>query len=125
MTRKGNLVLPAITLDRTATTAAYRQLANQLAAAIRRGTLDGAQLPSTRMLARTLGISRNTVLAAYDELAARGLIETRRGSGTRVPRVTEAPMGAFAVLSMLRDAQYPARTLGIADVDGAPIYLVY
>ena len=46
----------------------------------------GARLLSTRALARTLGVSRNTVLNAYDALAADALLAARRGSGTRVSR---------------------------------------
>src|SRR5689334_22364199 len=44
----------------------------------------GARLPSSRSLARTLGVSRNTVLTAYDELAARSLVRSRRRSGIYV-----------------------------------------
>ena len=125
MSRRRNLMVPPIALDRAAPIAVYRQLARQLADAIRRGTLDGARLPSTRVLAPLLGISRNTVLAAYDELAASGLIESRRGSGTRVPRQARASASPLAPLQVLRDAQYPARTIGIVDVDGGSIYLTY
>jgi GntR family transcriptional regulator/MocR family aminotransferase len=44
----------------------------------------GARLPSTRELSARLGISRNTVQAAYDELSAQGYLEAQVGSGTRV-----------------------------------------
>lgn len=125
MSRPRNLMLPPIALDRASQVAVYRQLARQLADAIRRGELEGARLPSTRVLAPLLGISRNTVLAAYDELAASGLIEARRGSGTRVPRQPRASAPPLAPLQVLRDAQYPARTIGIVDMDGGSIYLSY
>ena len=44
----------------------------------------GARLPSTRALATTLGLARNTVHGAYDQLLAEGYLETRHGSGTYV-----------------------------------------
>ena len=72
-------------LDRASERALHLQLANQLRQAILDGLLvGGTQLPSTRSLAETLGVSRNVVLAAYDELFAEGYTETRRGSGTYV-----------------------------------------
>jgi DNA-binding transcriptional MocR family regulator len=61
------------------------QLVRLLESAIQRGWIgNGAKLPSTRALAEALGVSRNTVIAAYDELTARGLIEGRRGAGVHV-----------------------------------------
>jgi len=41
----------------------------------------GGKLPSTRKLADELSLSRNTVTAAYEQLAAEGYIESRLGSG--------------------------------------------
>ncbi|MEY9992638.1 GntR family transcriptional regulator/MocR family aminotransferase [Streptomyces sp. V4I8] len=53
--------------------------------AVRDGRLaSGTQLPATRRLAGELGISRNTVKAAYDQLVAEGYLTARQGSGTRV-----------------------------------------
>jgi GntR family transcriptional regulator/MocR family aminotransferase len=53
--------------------------------AIRSGRLSrGTRLPATRTLARDLGVSRGTVLAAYAQLAAEGWVAGRRGSGTVV-----------------------------------------
>lgn len=124
MNCRSDVVVPPIVLDAAAPVAIYLQLARQLADAIRAGALDGAHLPATRTLASLLGISRNTVLAAYDELVARGLIEARRGSGTRVPSGARSRWG-FGPLPMLRDAQYPARTLPVVDMDGASIYITY
>jgi GntR family transcriptional regulator/MocR family aminotransferase len=44
----------------------------------------GARLPSTRSLAGDLGVSRNVVMLAYDQLLGEGYAEARRGSGTIV-----------------------------------------
>ena len=46
-----------------------------------RSLLPGEKLPSVRGLAAATGISKSTVVEAYDRLAAAGLIEARRGSG--------------------------------------------
>jgi GntR family transcriptional regulator/MocR family aminotransferase len=64
-------------------------LQRRLYLALREAILDGrlaegAALASSRSLARQLGVARNTVLAAYDLLAAEGFIEGRQGSATRV-----------------------------------------
>jgi DNA-binding FadR family transcriptional regulator len=45
----------------------------------------GARLPSIRALADSLGVSKSTVVEAYDRLAAEGLIVARPGSGFYVP----------------------------------------
>lgn len=41
----------------------------------------GSRLPSTRKLARQLGVARNTVVLAYEQLTGEGFIETRERSG--------------------------------------------
>ena len=43
-----------------------------------------SQLPSTRSMAKTLGVSRITTLSAYERLTAEGLLYTRPGGGTFV-----------------------------------------
>ena len=59
-----------------------RSLHGQLRAAIRCGRLaPGLRLPATRALAQHLGISRNSVVAAYELLAVEGHIAARTGSG--------------------------------------------
>jgi len=63
----------------------YCQLYDQLRQAILEQRLPaGTRLPSTRTLARTLGVSRNTVLNAYEALIADALLVARKGSGTHV-----------------------------------------
>ena len=44
----------------------------------------GTQMPSTRVLAQELGVSRNTVLAAFSQLAAEGYLTSRAGAGSFV-----------------------------------------
>lgn len=44
----------------------------------------GDRLPAERTLATGISVARGTVVAAYSELAARGAVERRQGSGTRV-----------------------------------------
>lgn len=63
----------------------FRRLTRAVASAVDRGTLArGSRLPADRRLARALGVSRGTVVAAYDALVADGVVERRRGSGTFV-----------------------------------------
>ncbi len=60
-------------------------LESALRDAVRAGRLAaGTRLPSSRSLSSDLGISRNTVAAAYAQLTAEGWFEARQGSGTRV-----------------------------------------
>ncbi|GAA3037364.1 hypothetical protein GCM10020000_14070 [Streptomyces olivoverticillatus] len=63
----------------------YQRLTEAFVRAVRSGDLcTGDRLPSERRLADALSVSRATVVAAYDALRGSGLVETRRGSGTRV-----------------------------------------
>lgn len=65
----------------------YRQLYREVRSAVLAGRLTpGARLPSTRSLAADLGVSRNTVLQAFEQLGAEGFLESRVGFGTRVAR---------------------------------------
>jgi GntR family transcriptional regulator/MocR family aminotransferase len=62
----------------------------QLRAAILDGRLGpGSRLPSTRGLAGRLAVGRNTVLAAYDRLAAEGFLVGRVGAGSYVSAAIE------------------------------------
>jgi DNA-binding transcriptional regulator YhcF (GntR family) len=100
------------------------QIVRQLQEAIEAGRVArGTRLPSTRSLARTLGVSRNTVLTAYEELAARGFVRSRRGAGMYV--FVPATVFAFDLRSLLRDAQYPSSTIVLHDPDGNPISVAY
>lgn len=69
----------------TGTGPLYRRLADGIRRAIDGGALlPGQRIPSERRLAGTLRLSRTTIVAAYEALRDVGLIESRRGSGTRV-----------------------------------------
>jgi GntR family transcriptional regulator/MocR family aminotransferase len=71
--------------ERNAATPLYRQLHGALRGAILAGHLrPGERLPSSRMLAASLGCSRNTVAEAYELLAAEGYLEGRVGAGSFV-----------------------------------------
>ena len=62
------------------------QLQQQLYRSIRKGRLpSGTRLPSSRRLARQLGVARITVINAYDELISHGYIKSRPRSGYFVP----------------------------------------
>ncbi|MEV8531854.1 PLP-dependent aminotransferase family protein [Streptomyces sp. NPDC051211] len=66
----------------------YRRLADALHAAVRTGDLaPGDRLPAERALAAALGVSRATVVSAYDVLRGSGAADSRRGSGTRITRL--------------------------------------
>jgi GntR family transcriptional regulator / MocR family aminotransferase len=74
-----------ITLDRGRGTPLRAQLEDQFRKAIRSGRLGrGEQVPSSRVLASMLGLSRGLVQEAYAQLQAEGYLVTRPGSATRV-----------------------------------------
>jgi GntR family transcriptional regulator/MocR family aminotransferase len=61
------------------------QIEDQLRGAIRDGALrPGARVPSTRDLARQVGVSRRVVVDAYAQLAAEGYLSLRQGARPRV-----------------------------------------
>jgi GntR family transcriptional regulator / MocR family aminotransferase len=96
-------------LDRDGGQPLRSQLEAGLRDAIREGRLRaGERLPSSRELARELGVSRGLVQECYGQLLSEGYLDSRVGSATRVaPRaypVPEAAPGAPA-----RDLADPAR----------------
>jgi GntR family transcriptional regulator len=75
-------------LDGDSGVPAYRQIIDQVTAAIARGVLkSGDQLPTVRQLAVDLSINPNTVIRAYRELEIRGVLETQQGTGTFIGQV--------------------------------------
>jgi GntR family transcriptional regulator / MocR family aminotransferase len=74
-----------VALDRNAPEALRTQLETGLRDAIRAGRLGpDERLPSTRELARALGVSRGLVVECFDQLQAEGYLVTRAGSAARV-----------------------------------------
>ncbi len=82
----------------------YRRIYEHLRRAILDGELQaGRRLPSSRELAGELGLSRNVVVVAYEQLLAEGYVEGRVGAGTFVA----APLPE---VSPTRDPRPAART---------------
>jgi GntR family transcriptional regulator/MocR family aminotransferase len=97
-------ILAAAPLDRDSATPLFRQLYDHLKEAILAGTLGpAARLPATRELGRMLAVSRQTVLAAYDQLTAEGYLRGEVGKGTFVSESlpASAPGPAPALLRPL------------------------
>ncbi|GJG96942.1 PLP-dependent aminotransferase family protein [Cupriavidus pauculus] len=70
-----------------------RQLVQALRDAVACGDLKpGESLPSTRALAEALGVSRGTVVEAFEQLVAEGVCTAQHGAGTRVAALTPAPV---------------------------------
>jgi DNA-binding transcriptional regulator YhcF (GntR family) len=70
-----------------------RALHQQLRAAIVDGRLrPGLRMPSTRALASSHGVSRNTAVAAYDLLLSEGYVSMRQGSGCYVAQALSRPL---------------------------------
>src|ERR1700686_4527901 len=113
-------------------------LCGQLYAALRREIIDGRlaagqRIPSSRVLARHLPASRNTLLQAFERLVSEGYLIGRVGSGTRVARpqprtyLSELPRPAStknkSFRQIVRESFYPASTACLRDSDGNVIYL--
>ena len=103
------LVLPARDRGVTATRWLY--------AAVRAGILEGrlrpeTRVPSTRELGRSYGLSRGTIIAAFDQLKSEGYLEAKVGSGTYVSRILpDRPLRAAPTPVRLAATRGPARRL--------------
>ena len=86
--------IDGIVIDRSIAANLHRQLYSQLRGLIERRILpSGTALPSTRLLTKDLAVGRNTVIAAYEQLALEGYLLMRRGSP---PLVMDLPTPATA-----------------------------
>lgn len=94
----------------------------------------GERLPSSRGLARMLGLSRNTVLTVYDRLSDEGYVVAKVGCGTHVkcplarPRPTflaavEGRKGIGRFAAILQKSHYPLRFTSFQDCHGNLLYL--
>jgi GntR family transcriptional regulator/MocR family aminotransferase len=105
MKKRSSDVLTQFVVERRSLIPLHEQLYRSLRRAIRSGRLPaGARLPSSRTLAGRIGVSRNTVLYAYESLIADGFAEGKVGAGTHVAPVRR-------------------RSAKLCDPDGNPIHV--
>lgn len=93
-TKRQTFPLDMLTVDRTSATPLSHQLYAALVAMIRDHRLAaGSELPSTRALAADLGLGRNTIVTAYDQLITEGYLSNRMGAR---PVIVDLPDGPHA-----------------------------
>ena len=98
----------ALSIDRQRTGSIAVQLGQQLRELILSGRMRRlARLPSSRALAIDLGISRATVVHAYEQLASEGYVEGRHGAGMFVSAALPEQM----LQSGISLTRLPARSL--------------
>src|SRR3954463_9075817 len=108
-----------LSLERGSGTRLGAQIEGTLRDAIRSGQLrPGAGVPSTRDLARQLGVSRRIVVDAYAQLAAEGYLTLRQGARPHVSE-TAAEAGEAVALTPARPPRYDFRP-SVPDVSTFP-----
>ncbi|MEG0306501.1 MAG: PLP-dependent aminotransferase family protein [Clostridium sp.] len=94
----------------------YIQIERHITLGIKRGELKkNSKLPSTRESSKLLGISRNSVISAYEDLESKGIIITKPGIGTFILMEYETQCQEYNVdfLSKVNDYGYTLRNLDI------------
>lgn len=103
---------PAVEIDLRSPVPPFEQIRARIADLVAAGELPaGTRLPSVRTLAGDLCIAPNTVVRAYRELEAAGVVHTARGKGTVVADAPPAPDDA-AVGAAVERAVALARAAG-------------
>jgi len=89
MTKRGaSAPFTIVSIDHSSPVPLFRQLYEGVRTAILSGQLAaGVRVPSTRALAHEVGVSRHTVLTAFELLLDEGYVEGRRGAGTYIARI--------------------------------------
>ncbi len=106
--------LLGLKLQPRAGTPLFEQICQALRRRITAGLLQpGDRLPPSRRLADELGVSRTTILSAYDQLMAEGFAASRRGSGVYVSEIGEVERraGEGAVIAAAPPARGSRRAL--------------
>src|SRR5436853_2233259 len=87
--RRSIIAFEMIRLDRTATEPLHEQLYRQIRDELKSGTFTdcASRLPSSRVLAVDLGISRSTATLAFSKLHAEGYLRSSPRSGTFIANV--------------------------------------
>lgn len=104
--KSGGALLLALEIDH----AAPRSLSTQLLVGLREMILSGGlragdRLPATRTIAKDLGVSRTTVVEAFERLAVEGLIMSRTGAGSFVSEALAAHNRSPAKTAAARHAK--------------------
>jgi GntR family transcriptional regulator / MocR family aminotransferase len=109
-----------VELERDAELPLHEQVERSIRESIQAGRLAaGARLPSSRELARALGISRGVVTEAYSQLAAEGYLLSRQGAPVRVARIVRAAGMRPPARSLLPSFPYHFHP-GLPDLAGFP-----
>ncbi len=84
-------------IERGSDTPIFEQICRAIRAQVAAGELsEGMRLPPTRVFATELGVSRSTLVTAYEQLVAEGYLTSLRGSGYRVSPVGDIELAAAA-----------------------------
>ena len=99
----------------------YVQIANRLRVAIATGEMKpGEALPSVRNLASSIRVNPATVVQAYRELEAAGVVESRQGAGTFVRELPETKRETERrreARRLVREMMAQAAGLGVTNED--------
>jgi GntR family transcriptional regulator/MocR family aminotransferase len=100
-------------IDKASPTPIYQQIIDRLREAVSQGRVTpGSKLPSTRIFAEELGVSRNTVLQVFDTLINEGLLTSRVGDGTYVAsEVQDGGNTQSTSPPATTELQYPFRSI--------------
>jgi GntR family transcriptional regulator / MocR family aminotransferase len=122
MKRAASVIVPVIAVDRKAAKALHTQIYDAYRAAIVTGSLRPRQrIPSTRVLASELRVSRFPVLNAYSQLLAEGYFESRVGAGTVVSSLLpDQPTVSGPTVSGPTNARFAATRSGPRQVARHP-----
>lgn len=108
-------------IDPRSPTPIYAQIAARVRVAVAAGELQsGDGLPSVRQLSGSLRVNPATVVQAYRELEAEGMIEMRQGSGTFVRSVAPERRAAerrHEARRLVRELLGRAAALGLTAAD--------